>query len=124
MLKFRMGTSGVWLVPARSRSSACQHSSIALRRSHFEFPSASPCLCVSVVCLFHYLKRNGPHGKSGHSAFDLVGGRNVTELVASVARQLFQAVKLADVDTLLDQQVLVHRIETAAPCRCRTHFEA
>jgi hypothetical protein len=63
-----------------------RHSHFELRPSHFDTPLT---------------KRYRAQGKSGHSAFDLVRGRNVTELVASVASKLFEAVKLTDVNALL-----------------------
>jgi hypothetical protein len=69
-------------------------------------------------------RKSDRRANPGHSAPDFVRGRNVTELVASVASKLFEAVKLADVNTLLDQQILVNWIETAASRGCWTHFKA
>ena len=60
-----------------------------------------------------YLKlpdRQWPQRKACRRAFDLVGCRDITELVDSLARQIFQVVKLANVHALLDQQVAVGRL--------------
>src|SRR6188474_3663887 len=104
----------------RSTHVRLQQTHFVFRNSNFDIRSRTSSLELrSSTFALRYscslAKRNGSHGKSGHSAFDLVRGRNVTELVASVARQLFQVVKLANVNTLFDQQVLMHGIETAAP---------
>ena len=52
-----------------------------------------------------------PHRESSCRAGDLVRDRAVAKLVHLVARQIFEVVKLADVDALLDEKILVHRNE-------------
>jgi hypothetical protein len=53
------------------------------------------------------LERQRPQGEAGGGAGDLVGHGHVAELVDLLPRQVLQVVELADVDPLLDQQVLV-----------------
>src|SRR5262245_32649773 len=49
-----------------------------------------------------------PQTETGRRAANLVRHADIAELVHLVLRQLLQVVKLADVDTLFDQQVAMH----------------
>src|SRR5215475_7760654 len=55
--------------------------------------------------------RYGPHRETGRGALDLVRAGDVAEFVDPVARQIFEVMKFADVNPLLDQQVVVQRHE-------------
>src|SRR5262245_17857484 len=87
----------------RSSDFALRNSTLSLRHSHFGIRTSN------------YPQRHGPHRESRYSTLDLVRGSYVAEFIPFVARQFLQAVKFADVNTLLDQQILMHRNETGTP---------
>src|SRR6185295_17840666 len=110
------------LASTKLKSCSCQSELQRIRTRRWNFGLRPSHFCG--LPSFRLAKRHGAHCKSGHGAFDLVGGSNVAKLVAPVPSQFFQTVKFANVNTLFDQQILVYRIKTAATRWGRTHFKA
>jgi hypothetical protein len=67
--------------------------------------------CCSVMVPPAHRSASGRSVKPATAALDLVGARDVAELPDSVRRQRLQKVKLADMDALFNQQILVDRVE-------------
>src|ERR1700704_4229722 len=69
--------------------------------------------------------RDRPQREACRGAADLVGHADVAKFVGAIVGEVFEEVELADVYSLLDEEIAVHGDETVGLIhRARTPFEA
>jgi hypothetical protein len=77
-----------------------------------------------VWCSIGLLDCDGPQGESGSGATDATGGSDIDEAVDLIASESLKVVKLAQVYSLLDEQVLMDWDNGSGLRGVATHFHA